>query len=145
MKFKSVVVLGGKTATGIEVPASVVEKLGGGGRPLVTVTINGHTYPSAIAARGGISLIPLSAENRAAAGVAAGDKIDVNVELDTKPRVVEVPADFKRALTEHPDAKRAFEALTPSHKKAHVVAIEGAKTDETRQRRITKAIDQLTP
>jgi Bacteriocin-protection, YdeI or OmpD-Associated/Domain of unknown function (DUF1905) len=143
MKFRSVVVLGGKTATGIEVPASVVEKLGGGGRPLVTVTINGHTYPSAIAVRGGTALIPLSAENRTKAGVAAGDRIEVNVELDTKPRIIEAPPDFKRALAKHPAAKRAFEALSNSHKKAHVLAIEGAKTDETRQRRIAKAIDQL--
>ena len=143
MKFKSVVVLGGKTATGIEVPSSVVEKLGGGGRALVTVTINGHTYPSAIAARGGVSMLPLSAENRALAGVEAGDRVEVGIELDTKPRVVEAPPDFKRALAKHPAAKRAFEALSNSHKKAHVLAIEGAKTDETRQRRITKAIEQL--
>jgi hypothetical protein len=143
MKFKSVVVLGGKTATGIEVPASVVQKLGGGGRPLVTVTINGHTYPSAIAVRGGTSMIPLSAENRTRAGVSAGDRVEVNVELDTKPREIEVPADFERALAKHPAARRAFEGLSNSHKTAHVLAIEGAKTDETRQRRITKAIDQL--
>jgi hypothetical protein len=143
MKFKSVVVLGGKTATGIEVPGSVAEKLRGGGRPLVTVTINGHTYPSAIAVRGGTSLIPLSAENRGKAGVAAGERIEVDIELDTKPREVEVPADFKRALAKHPAAKRAFETLSNSAKKGHVQSIEGAKTDETRQRRINKAIEQL--
>jgi hypothetical protein len=143
MQFKSVVVLGGKTATGFEIPAAVVEKLGEGKAPLVTVTINGHSYPSAVAARGGKFLIPLSADNRAQAGVAAGDRINVNVELDTKPRTVAVPADFKRALAKNPAAQRAFDALSNSHKKRHVLAIEGAKTDETRQRRITKAIEQL--
>jgi Bacteriocin-protection, YdeI or OmpD-Associated/Domain of unknown function (DUF1905) len=143
MKFKAVVELGGKTATGIEVPAAIVEKLGAGKKPLVTVTINGHSYPSAIAVRSGKFLIPLSAENRTKAGVAAGDRIDVNVELDTKPRTVDVPADFERALAKHPAAKRAFDAMSNSHKKRHVLAIEGAKTDETRTRRIAKAIEQL--
>jgi len=90
---------------------------------LVTVTINGHTYPSAIAARGGKFLIPLSADNRTSAG--------------------ELPLDFRRALAKHPAARRAYDALSNSRKKQHVVSIEGAKTDETRQRRITKAIEQL--
>jgi hypothetical protein len=143
VKFESVVVLGGKTATGIEVPAAVVDKLGRGKAPLVTVTINGHSYASAIAVRGGKFLIPLSADNRTKAGVGAGDRIDVNVELDTKPRTVDIPADFQRALAKNPAARRAFDTLSNSRKKQHVLAIEGAKTDETRQRRIAKAIEQL--
>ena len=143
MKFASNVELGGKTATGIEVPAAIVEELGRGKTPLVTVTINGHSYPSAIAVRSGRYLIPLSADNRAKAGVAAGDRVDVSIELDTKPRTVEVPADFARALAKRPGARGAFDALSNSARKAHVVSIEGAKTDETRQRRIAKAVDQL--
>lgn len=135
--------LGGKTATGIEVPADVVEALGSGKRPAVTVTVNGHTYRSTVASMGGRFLLPLSAENRSAAGVQAGDEVDVDVELDTAPREVEVPADLQAALDGDAEARAAWERLSYSHKRQHVLAIEGAKAAETRQRRIDKALAML--
>src|SRR5882757_9190199 len=98
MRFSATVELGGKTATGIEVPADVVTALGPGGRPPVTVTIGGHTYRTTVARMGGRYLVPLSAENRTAAGVAAGDEVDVGIEPDTAPREVSVPDDLAAAL-----------------------------------------------
>ena len=94
MKFHSVVQLGGKTATGIPVPEEVVTSLGSSKRPPVRVTINGHTYRSTLASRGGQFMLPISAENRASAGVAAGDEVEVDIELDTAPREVTVPPDL---------------------------------------------------
>ncbi len=144
MRFRSVVELGGKTATGIPVPAEVVEGLGAGKRPAVTVTVSGHTYRSTIAPMGGASYLPLSAEHRTAAGLAAGDEIEVEVELDTAPRTVDVPADLSAALDAAPMARAAFEALSYSNRRRHVLSVEGAKTDETRQRRIAKSITELS-
>ena len=143
MHFRSVVELGGKTATGIPVPASVVEGLGGGKRPAVTVTVGGHTYRSTIAPMGGAFYLPLSAEHRTAAGLAAGDEVDVDVELDTAPRTVDVPADLAAALDADPAARAAFDALSYSNQRRHVLSVEGAKTDETRQRRIAKSVAEL--
>ncbi|MFC9763046.1 YdeI/OmpD-associated family protein [Rhodococcus jostii] len=143
MRFRTTIELGGKTATGFRIPEDVVAELGSGKRPAVRVTIGGHTYRTTVAPMGGAFMIPLSAENRAGAGVAAGDEVDVDVELDTEPRVVTVPPDFAQALDRQPDARRAFDALSYSNQRRHVLSIEGAKTDETRQRRIGKAVDAL--
>lgn len=144
VKFHSTVELGGKTATGIEVPGEVVAALGSNKRPAVTVTINGYSYRSTIGSMGGRFLLPLSAEHRSKAGVAAGDQVDVDVELDSAPREVVVPADFASALDEAAAAKAAFSRLAYSHQLRHVLAIEGAKSPETRARRIASAIQQLT-
>jgi len=143
MRFRTTVELGGKTATGMPVPPEVVEALGAGKKPPVRVTIGGHTYRSSIASRGGVFLIPLSAENRTAAGVAAGDEVDVEVELDDAPREVPVPDDLRTALDGDDAARATFEALPYSHKQRHVLAIEGAKAPETRARRIDKALEML--
>ncbi|PQP24572.1 YdeI/OmpD-associated family protein [Rhodococcus opacus] len=143
MRFRTTIELGGKTATGFRIPEDVVAELGSGKRPAVRVTIGGHTYRTTVAPMGGAFMIPLSAENRAGAGAAAGDEVDVDVELDTEPRVVTVPPDFAEALDRQPDARRAFDALSYSNQRRHVLSIEGAKTDETRQRRIGKAVDAL--
>ncbi len=143
MRFRSEVRLGGKTATGIPVPAEVVESFGAGKRVPVRVKINAHSYRSTVAPYGGEFMLPLSAENRESAGVAAGDEVDIEMELDTEPREVTVPPDFAKALARDPEARRRFEGLSYSHKQRHVLAIEGAKTPETRQRRIAKAIEML--
>jgi hypothetical protein len=143
MRFQSTVQLGGKTATGIPVPQEVVSNLGTSKRPPVRVTINGHTYRSTVASRGGEFVLPISAENREGAGVVAGDEVDVDIELDTEPREVAVPPDFAEALDRDEDAKRSFDGLSYSQKRRHVLSIEGAKTSETRQRRIAKAVGEL--
>jgi len=143
MTFRTTVELGGKTATGMRVPADVVAGLGSHKRPPVRVTINGYTYRTTVAVMGGEFMLPLSAENRAGAGVAAGDEVEVGLELDNEPRVVTVPADFAAALDGDAAAKERFEALSYSNKSRHVIAIEQAKTPETRARRIEKAISTL--
>ena len=141
--FKTELLLAGKTATGVEVPAEVVEKLGGSKNPPVKVTINGYSYPSTIAVRNGIFMIPVSAEVRENAGVKAGEIIEVNLVLDTQPRVVQAPSDFQDALDRSPGAKEYFESLSNSNKKFFIGSIEQAKTLETRIRRIEKAIVDL--
>ena len=98
---------------------------------------------SSVAPMGGVYMIGVSDEVRRNAGVAGGDEVDVDLELDTEPRVVTVPADFAAALDAEPDALRTFEALSYSNKSWHVLQVEGAKTDETRQRRIAKSVEIL--
>lgn len=143
MRFRSTVELGGKTATGIEVPAEVVTALGPSKRPAVRVTVGGHDYRTTVAPMGGKYWVPLSAENRAAAGVAAGDSVEVEIEVDEAPRVVEVPDDLSAALAADPVARAAFDALSYSNQRRHVVSVEGAKTAETRARRVAKVITEL--
>jgi hypothetical protein len=143
MKFRATLELGGKTATGIRVPDEIVESLGAGKRPAVNVTIKGYIYRSTVAPMGGVYMLPVSAEIRANAGVAAGDEVEVEVELDTAPREVVVPPDFAAALDADAEAKRNFDALSYSNKRRHVLSIEGAKSDETRQRRVAKALEEL--
>ena len=140
MRFHTTILQAGKTATGIEVPAEVVERLGAGKRPPVRVTIKGYTYRNTIAVMGSVYMVGVSAEHRAGAGVAGGDEVDVDIELDTEPREVTVPADLAEALERDPAAKRFFDGLSYSNKLRHVVSIEDAKTAETRQRRVEKAI-----
>lgn len=143
MKFRTTIILGGKTATGFVVPAHVVEAMGAGKRPPVNVTIGSHTYRSTVAVMGGEYMLPLSAENREAAGVAAGDEVEVDLELDTQPREVIIPPDFMDALGMNEAARRFFEGLSYSQKRRFILGIEGAKTPETRQRRIDKAVGML--
>jgi hypothetical protein len=141
MKFRAIIELSGKTATGIQVPAEVVAHLGSSKRPPVHVTINGHTYRSTVAPMRGVFMLPISAENRMLSHVSAGDEVEV--EPDTQPREVNVPPDFLEALERDADARRFFDGLSSSNKQRVVLSIDGAKTAETRQRRIAKAVDTL--
>jgi hypothetical protein len=128
---------------GLEVPPEVVEALGGGARPPVTITINGHSWKSRVAIMRGRHLIGLSNANRQAADVAIGEEVEVELELDTEPRVVVEPVDFAQALDNNPVARAAYDNLAYSHKREHVRTIESAKKPETRQRRIEQAIATL--
>lgn len=143
MRFRTTIELGGKTATGFEVPAQVVDELGAGRRPAVTVTVGGHSYPSTVAVMGGRFMVPLSAENRAASGVAAGDEVEVELVLDTAPRELVVPDDLAAAIAADAAAQAFFDSLSYSNRRRHVLSVEGAKTDATRQRRIAKAVEDL--
>jgi hypothetical protein len=143
VRFRATLESAGKTATGFQVPEEVVAALGSSRRPPVKVTIKGYTWRNTVAVMGGVHMLGISAENRKGAGVAAGDLMDVELELDTEPREVTLPADFAEALDRDADAARFFETLSYSRKRQHILSIEGAKTAETRQRRIVKAIDEL--
>ncbi len=122
--------------TGIEVPPEVIEALGAGKKPPVIVKVNGYEYRNTVAVMGGRFMISFSSDKRAATGIRGGDPIVVDLEVDTAPRTVEVPADLAAALDGAPGAGAAFDALSPSARKAHVTSVEGAKAAETRQRRI---------
>ena len=144
LKFSTVLLTAGKTATGIKIPDEIIEKLGGGKRPLVKITINNFTYRSAVAVMGGAYMVGVNAENREGAKVKGGDKIDVTIELDTEVRTIDIPAELQKALGKNAAAKKIFESLSNSKKKALTLPIANAKTDETRNRNIEKALRALT-
>ena len=143
MEFTTTLQLDGQTATGIRVPEEVVTALGGGKRIPVSVTISGTRYASTIATMRGEAKIPVSADIRSSAGIAAGDTITVDVERDDAPRAVEVPAELAEALRTDPVASGRFAALSYSNQRRHVLAITGARTDETRARRLQRVLDEL--
>ncbi|WP_433593171.1 YdeI/OmpD-associated family protein [Nocardia sp. CA-145437] len=142
MKFRAIVEPP-EPMRGLEVPPEVVEALGGGARPPVTITLNGHSWKSRVAILRGRNLLGLSNANRQAAGVEIGEEVEVDLELDTEPRVIVEPEDFTQALDADPAARAAYDNLSHSRKREHVHAIESAKKPETRQRRIEKAIATL--
>lgn len=128
---------------GLEMPESVVDALGAGKRPPVTITLNGHTWKSRVAIMRGRYLLGLSIANREAAGVTAGDRVEVEVKLDREPRVIVEPDDFAEALNGDPVARAAYDRLSYTHRREHVLAIESAKQPETRRRRIERALEAL--
>lgn len=142
MRFTTTVLQARKTATGLPVPESVLDELGAGRRPAVLVTIGGYSYRSTVGSMGGQFLIPLSAEHRAGSGLAAGDEVEVQLEVDTLPRELAVPDDLAAAL-EAAGVRAAFDTLSHSRKRALVDPVEQAKAPETRQRRIDRAVETL--
>jgi hypothetical protein len=143
MKFRTAIRQGGKTATGIEIPDEVVTALGAGKKPPVTMIVNGYTYRSTVATVDGRFMVGFSANHRAASGLKAGDAVEVEIALDTEPRTVELPADFQAALNADTQARATFDKLSNSLKGYHVSQVTGAKTPETRQRRIERSIATL--
>ncbi len=146
MRFRAQILLAGKNNTGIVVPPEVVEALGAGKKPAVTVTVNGFTYRSTVASMGGRYLISVSAERRAATGIRSGvegQEVDVDLELDTAPREVEVPDDVRAALDSDAAALAAYKTLSYSMQNRHVLSITEAKTEATRQKRIHTMITAL--
>jgi hypothetical protein len=142
-RFRTTILQTGTTAAGIEVPESVVAALGAGKRPPVRVTLNGYTYRNTVAVMGGKYMIGVSNEHRSASGLAGGDVVDVELELDTAPREVSVPPDLEAALAADPAARATFEKLSYSNKSWHVLQVEGTKADDTRRRRIAKSVEAL--
>jgi len=143
MRFRTTLLSAGKTALGFEVPPDVVEGLGAGKRPPVLVTINGFTYRNTVAVYGGVFMIGVSAENRAAARVKGGDEVDIDLELDTAPREVAVPPELQAALDADPAAKATFDTLSYSNKSFHTLQVTGTNNPDTRARRIEKSIAML--
>lgn len=143
MKFHGTVTATGKNTTGIPLPQEELEALGAGKRPKVNVTLNGYTYATSVGTWEGLPMISVSAEVREKAGVAAGDELEVGLELDTAPRAVVLPEDLAAGLEADAQAERFFQGLSYSNQRRIVLQIEGAKTEETRQRRVSKAIENL--
>lgn len=145
MEFSGVLELAGRTATGIEVPEEVLTALGGGRRPAVTVTLGDYTFRTTVGSMNGRAMIPVSAEHRNGAGLAAHQTVTVDLALDREERTVDVPEDLAVALSSDPRLVAAFDALSVSRRKALVVPIEQAKGADTRTRRVAKAVDSLRP
>jgi hypothetical protein len=143
MKFTAELLSTGRNTAGFEVPEDVVESLGGGGHPKVSVTVNGYTFRTSIARMGGRYLLGFSAERRTEAGVSPGSVMDVEVELDTAERVLDVPDELAAALAADAKAKEFWETLSYSKQQWHVLQVTSAKTDATRDRRIEKSIGML--
>jgi hypothetical protein len=143
MNFRTTVLQAGKTATGLRIPDALVEALGSGKRPKVVVTVAGYRYRTTVAPMGGQYLVPLSAEHRTAAGVAAGDEVEVAIELDQAPRVVELPEDLAAELSRDARASKYFDGLAYSHRKEWVRWICEAKRPETRRTRLDRTMAAL--
>jgi len=143
VRFRTTVLQSGPTATGIPIPEPVLEALGAGRKPAVNVTVNGYTYRSTVATIDGRPMVGLNAEHRAASGVRGGDEVEVELELDTAPRTVETPVDLQAALEAEPAAAAFYDGLSYSNKRWHVLQLAGAKSAETRQRRLDKSMAML--
>jgi bifunctional DNA-binding transcriptional regulator/antitoxin component of YhaV-PrlF toxin-antitoxin module len=146
MRFSGTLDLRTRTATTISVPEDVITGLGAGKRPRVAVTVTGaeaHSYSATVGIMAGDFLLPVSAEVRAAAGIAAGDRVDVDIELDAAPREIVVPADLADALSAEPGAREFFDGLSEGNRRRLVEQIESAKSDETRGRRLAKTVETM--
>jgi len=133
----------GLQATGLPVPDDAVEALGHSKKPAVVVRVGDYSYRTTVSSRHGGFIVPLSAAHREAIGIAAGDEVEVVLELDLEPRTVDIPDDLAAALSAQAGARAAFDSLSPSKRAAHVAQVDGAKTPETRERRITGVLAQL--
>jgi len=142
MKFQARVIPSGN-ATAVEIPPQVMESIGPEARPLIVVTINGHSWRSRVALKHGKALVGINAANRAASGIAEGDLVEVNLESDTEPRVVDEPPDLAGALDADPEVRAAFDRLAYGLKRKHVTQIEESKSSETRQRRVARLVTSL--
>ena len=143
MNFRGELQLAGKTATGIEVPEAIVTGLGAGKRPAVRVTLRGYTYRTTIAPMGGSYWIGVSAEHRAGSGVAAGDMLDVTVEVDDAPRIVTLPDDLATALGADPAARAFYDSLSYTNQNTYATWVTDAKRPETRADRVAKSVEAL--
>jgi len=140
--FHTTILQTGKNTTGIEVPANVIEELGGGKRPLVKVKVNDYAYRSAVSVMDGKYMISMSSAHREAGGFQGGDGVVVTLELDLEPRTVELPEDLKTAL-EKANVMESFVKSAPSMQKEYVRWVREAKAAETRERRIEKTVEKL--
>ena len=133
----------GMNATGIQVPDEAIAALDAGKKPKVKVTVNGYSYRSTVAAFPDAYMLPFASEHRQASGIKAGDDIDVTLELDTEPRLVEVPEDLAAAM-DTAGVREAFDKLSYSVRKEHARQVESAKAAETRTKRITGIVAKLS-
>jgi bifunctional DNA-binding transcriptional regulator/antitoxin component of YhaV-PrlF toxin-antitoxin module len=140
--FKAI--LGGEAgeAPTVELPFDAEERFGKARAP-VRGTVNGTEFRTTVAVYGGVYLIGFNKELRERAGVAIGDEVEVTLELDDEPRTVELPPALADALDEEAEAKAAYEALSYTHRREYAEWIADAKREETRARRVGKAIEML--
>lgn len=143
MRFRTTLLQTGSSATGVRVPESVMAALAAGKSPKVKATVNGHTWRTSVATVNGGPMVGVNEAVRMATGVRGGEEIEIDLELDTAPRAVEVPPDLAAALDGEPAARRTFDGLSYSNQRFWVEPIAAAKSAETRRRRIDKAVATL--
>jgi hypothetical protein len=139
VRFETTLIATGNN-TGIVVPAAIIEEMGAGKRPSVLVDVNGYRYPNTVGVMGGKFMISVSAAVRKATGLTGGDAIKVTLTLADAPRSVSIPPDLEAAFKSNRQAREFFGSLSNSLQRYHLDNINAAKTAETRQRRIDKAI-----
>jgi hypothetical protein len=142
VKFRATIIPSGN-ATAVEIPGDVVRALGPQGRPPIAITINGHGWRSRVAVMRGLHLVGISAAHRAAANIAEGEVVEIDVVLDDQPRDVSEPSDLAAALEAAPEARASFDRLPFGLKQKHVRSIAEAKSPQVRQRRIDKLVATL--
>jgi hypothetical protein len=143
IKFKTVLTDFGPAAA-VELTDEQVAEVGGGKKVFpVRLTLNGHALQGRLSRMKGRNVIGLSREKRDAAGVMAGDEVDVSVELDTSERVVEIPPALAAAFKRDKAAKKIYDGLAFTHRKEFARWVDEAKKDETRDRRVAKALEML--
>jgi hypothetical protein len=126
--------------TGIVVPPELIAELGAGNRPQVSVDLNGHVFTTTVGVMSGQHLLSVSAALRATTGLSGGDLVQVTLTLNSAPRAVNVPEDFAASLGAAPGAREFFDSLANSLQRFHIDNVNAAKSDETRVRRIEKAV-----
>jgi hypothetical protein len=109
----------------------------------VVATVNGYTWRTSVARMGGEFLLGLNRAVREAAGVEAGDTVEVTIELDEAPREVELPQALADALAGDADARAGYDRLSYTHRKEYARWIDEARREETRQRRVAQALERL--
>src|SRR5215469_424947 len=139
VRFETTVAVTGNN-TGIVVPAEAIEQLAAGKRPPVLVSVNGYEYQTTVGVMGGKHMVSISAAVRKATGLQGGDPVKVALTVTSAPREVVIPADFAAALAADEQASAFFGKLSNSVQRYHVDNITAAKSADTRQRRIDKAI-----
>lgn len=132
----------GKTATMFRVPFDLKEAFGRA-RPPVAVTIRGHTWRTTPGVYDGVGHIVVNRSVKAATGVDAGDRVQIVMELDAKPRTVRLPADLSAALADEPAVKKAFTDMSYTHRREYVEWVEEAKRPDTRARRIAATVERV--
>lgn len=143
MKFSSHLMADANDNAGIIVPPEVIKELGGGNHPKVQVTLNGFTYRSSAAKMGDLFLIPVNKARRTEGKLEVDVPYEIEIELDTSPREVEIPAEIMSHFNTDEAAKAKWDAMSYSLQLRTVTPILNAKKPETRQRNVDKVIAQL--
>ncbi|PYI64850.1 hypothetical protein CVV68_20740 [Arthrobacter livingstonensis] len=146
VSFRTTLWAAGGNNVGIVVPGDIVRGFDRGKRVPVVVTVDGgYSFRNTIASMGGQCLISFNAETRTATGKGAGDEIEVVLEVDNAPRTVDIPAALAEAFIVDAQAAKVWSTLSYSKQRAHAQAVESAKSDDTRARRVRKVLDELLP
>lgn len=146
ISFRTTLWAAGGNNVGIIVPEETVLGFGRGKRVPVVVTIDGdYSYRNTIASMGGRFLISFNAETRVATGKSAGDEIEVTLDIDDAPRIIDIPTELAAAFNANPMAEEAWATLSYSKQRVHAQSVESAKSDETRTRRVQNIMDALRP